>query len=141
MGSHATAYTLAFLCLFYALLGGMELVAPLRACIDGLAGPLTGTGSSPEAMCAPLRDSPAGQLVIFGLGKYHALFSVIALHALVQGDNSQRQIVLALNAINFALDDAWAAVHLHWINAGPLVLLPQAALVVWLVWLATSLSR
>lgn len=138
MGARSVAYTLGFLCAFYALLGGLELLAPLRACVEGLAGPLTATGLSPEAMCAPLLASPAGNLVLFGLGKYHALFSIIAGHALVIGDATHRRTVLALNAINFVLDDSWAAAHLHWISAGPVVLIPQAILVAWLTWLAVQ---
>ena len=136
--SRSKTYTLFFLVGFYGLLGGLELLAPQTACQNGLAGPLTAAGSTPKEMCSPLHTSPAGQLVLFGLGKYHALFSVIAAHALLIGTPGHIRAVLLLNAINFAMDDAWAAVHVGWIKEGPVVLIPQAALVAWLLWLSVA---
>ena len=136
--SNAPLYTLYFLTGFYALLGGMELLAPSRACREGLAGPLTAAGATPDFMCSAIEANPAANLIFFGLAKYHVLFAAINAHALVRGDAAHRRAVLGLSALNFAADDAWAAVHLHWISAGPVVLLPQAALVAWLVWLAVK---
>ena len=114
----------------------MELLHPGRACREGLAGPLTAAGASPAAMCTSIEGNPAAQLIFFGLAKYHLLFALIAAFTLARGDTALRRVVLGLNALNFAADDAWAAMHLKWISAGPFVLLPQAALVAWLLWLA-----
>ena len=139
-GDAAATRTLAFLVCFYALLGGLELLAPGRACREGLAGPLTAAGATPDAMCADIERNPAAQLILFGLGKYHVLFSVIAAVALARGDAATRHAVLLLNAINFACDDSWAAMHLRWIGAGPAVLIPQALLAAWLAYLALGLG-
>ncbi len=138
MSARAVTNTLIFLCCFYSLLGGMELLLPQRACQDGLAGPLTATGTSPELMCAPVLASPAGKLVLFGLGKYHAIFAAIAAHAVFTVHPAHSRLVLALNALNFSCDVAWAAWHINWISVGPIALLPQAALVAWLTWLITT---
>ena len=136
-GSSA-ANTLAFLTVFYALLGGAELLAPRRACRDGLAGPLTTAGATPDALCTAIEANPAAQLIFFGLAKYHVFFAAVAAHALARGDAAHIRNVLFLNALNFAADDAWAAAHLRWIGAGPVVLIPQAVLAAWLAWLALS---
>ena len=127
---------LAFLCAFYALLGGMEVLAPARACREGLAGPLTTAGASAEAMCADIEANPAANLIFFGLAKYHLLMAAVAAAALRRGDGPTTRAVLLLSAVNFAADDAWAAAHLRWIGAGPAVLLPQALLAAAIAYIA-----
>ena len=132
MANSLRPYTLAFLVFFYALLGGMEVLAPSRACREGMAGPLTAASATPAAMCEEIERNPAAQLIFFGLKKYHVLFAAIAGYALWRSDRTTTRAILALNAVNFAADDSWAAAHLQWIGAGPAVLVPQALLAVWL---------
>jgi hypothetical protein len=38
---------------------------------------------------------------------------------------------VVLHGINFLCDDSWAALHLGWIGAGPVALIPQAVLLSW----------
>ena len=137
MSRRTATYTLQFHVVFYALLGIAELIYPWTACPHGLAGPLTRAGRSPHDLCTELEANPAANLIMYGLAKYHILFSVISTWALLQDGIAQRY-VLGLNAINFAADDSWAAAHLHWIGGGPLVLIPQALLVAWDAYLAMS---
>ena len=127
---------LAFLSCFYALLGGMELLSPAAACRDGLAGPLTAAGATPDAMCQGIESNPAAQLIFFGLAKYHVLMSAASVYALRRGDGETARAALLLSAINFAADDSWAAAHMRWIGAGPVVLLPQALLAAGLAYVA-----
>jgi hypothetical protein len=127
---------LAFLSFFYAMLGGMELLFPAAACRDGLAGPLTSAGATPDAMCQGIESNPAAQLIFFGLAKYHVLMGAITVYALQRGDGETSRAALLLSAINFAADDSWAAAHLRWIGAGPVVLLPQALLAAGLAYVA-----
>ena len=130
--------TLLFHVVFFAALGSTELFFPDVACRDGLAGPLTLAGLPVDRMCVDLLASPAGQLVLFGLAKYHLLFGLISSVAAFgfarQPAASRLTVqrgVLLLHALNFAADVAWASRHLHWIGAGPAALVPQLLLVVW----------
>ena len=85
-------------------------------------------------LCAGIAANPAATLILFGLAKYHLLFAAIAAWAAAgAGGAAGTRAALWLSAANFAADDVWAAAHLRWIGAGPVVLLPQAALVAWLV--------
>jgi hypothetical protein len=124
--------TLVFHVVFFAALGGTELLAPSAACVDGLAGPLSTAGVPVVDMCSALLSNPAGNLVLFGLAKYHLLFGVISAVAACLGLGlTVQRAVLVLHAANFASDVTWAALHLAWIGAGPLALMPQILLVLW----------
>jgi len=138
VSTRAIWYTLVGHIVFFAALGFVELLAPARACNDGLAGPLTNAGMTVDQQCSSLLKNPVGALVVFGLAKYHILFFLMSLVAAF-GFSSQpaasrlalQRALLVLHATNFAADVSWACLHVQWIGAGYIALLPQTALVVW----------
>ena len=44
--------------------------------------------------------------------------------------------VLALHGLNFLCDDTWALLHIEWIGAGPVALVPQGLLISWNLYLS-----
>jgi hypothetical protein len=44
--------------------------------------------------------------------------------------------VLALHGLNFLCDDTWALLHIEWIGAGPVALIPQGLLISWNLYLS-----
>ena len=139
--SSAASVTLALHTLFFTGLSGVELLAPSTACVDGLAGPLVSAGAPPQDMCRDIDSNPAAQLIFFGLTKYHLLFGCISAFAWLKCAahpvlaTTVRGAVLVVLGVNFAFDDAWAALHLSWLGGNALLLLPQALVAAWDIFL------
>lgn len=153
----AVNITLAAHAIFFLLLSCGELFFSEAACEQGLAGPLTTAGPPAARMCQGIHSNPVGTLIYFGLAKYHLLFCVISTFGFLcatgyiaafvpptvaAGSASTPQgvlcgAVLVLLGLNFAMDDSWAALHISWIGHNYWVLLPQALVATWNVWLGS----
>eukprot|EP01105_Mastigella_eilhardi_P026966 TRINITY_DN8033_c0_g1_i1.p1 TRINITY_DN8033_c0_g1~~TRINITY_DN8033_c0_g1_i1.p1 ORF type:complete len:168 (+),score=50.03 TRINITY_DN8033_c0_g1_i1:32-505(+) len=134
-------WTLLFHVVFFLFLSGAEFLFPEYACRELLAAPLTNAGITPDDMCFELESNPVGSLVFYGLRKYHFLWFAATATFWALSDllpSPVLRVVLLMQGLNFAMDDAWAATHLFW-TTGPQVLVPQALLILWDFFVAFSI--
>ncbi|KAH3767586.1 hypothetical protein Pelo_544 [Pelomyxa schiedti] len=126
-------WTLLMHVVFFLILGASEFLAPRYACVKGLADPLVKVGMTPEEMCDGIDRNPVSVLIFFGLRKYHVLwflFNIISWWHVNVLPQTMLASVFFLQALNYFMDDTWAAIHITW-TAGPYILIPQALIVFW----------